>query len=169
MHFSTVDQYYKSCKNCIRYCKSHLWTCNEVKGLYDTIITIIIPTYSYTRKNITRLLRLALLRVLHTCNNTDGNKTCDIMVLWWHYLLLIISLWFTVTHWLQDKIWRETWDYRWHHCVTSLVSFPGYHTSHVHESSTYIRIAKLMKLNTRLKISSQDKMEGRLFVAVFAV
>ena len=29
---------------------------------------------SYTGKNITSLLRLALLLVLHTRNNTDGNK-----------------------------------------------------------------------------------------------
>ena len=29
---------------------------------------------SYTGKNITRLLPLALLLVLRTCSNTDGNK-----------------------------------------------------------------------------------------------
>ena len=28
----------------------------------------------YTRNNITRLLLLALLLVLHSCNNTDSNK-----------------------------------------------------------------------------------------------
>ena len=39
---------------------------------YDKIIITIVP--SYTRKNITCLLPLALLLVLHTRNNTDGNK-----------------------------------------------------------------------------------------------
>ena len=43
-----------------------------IEGLYDKIIITIVP--SYTRKNITCLLLLALLLVLHTCNNTDGNK-----------------------------------------------------------------------------------------------
>ena len=46
--------------------------CNEIKGSYDKIIITIVP--SYTRKNITRFLPLALLLVLHTRNNTDGNK-----------------------------------------------------------------------------------------------
>ena len=45
-------------------------TCNEIEGSYDKIIITIVP--SYTEKNITRLL--ALLLVLHSCNNTDGNK-----------------------------------------------------------------------------------------------
>ena len=36
------------------------------------IIITIVP--SYTGKNITRLLPLALLLVLRTRNNTDGNK-----------------------------------------------------------------------------------------------
>ena len=49
-----------------------VWTCNEIEGSYDKIIITILP--SYTRKNITRLLPLALLLVLRTCNNTDGNK-----------------------------------------------------------------------------------------------
>ena len=47
-------------------------TCNEIEGSYDKIIITIVP--SYTGKNITRLLPLALLLVLHTRNNTDGNK-----------------------------------------------------------------------------------------------
>ena len=46
--------------------------CNEIEGSYDKIIITIVP--SYTGKNITRLLLLALLLVLRTHNNTDGNK-----------------------------------------------------------------------------------------------
>ena len=42
------------------------------KVRYDKIIITILP--SYTGKNITRLLPLAFLYVLRTCNNTDGNK-----------------------------------------------------------------------------------------------
>ena len=49
-----------------------VWTCNEIEGSYDKIIITIVP--SYTGKNITRLLPLALLLVLRTRNNTDGNK-----------------------------------------------------------------------------------------------
>ena len=54
---------------------SHLrcvWMRNEIEGLYDKIIITIVQ--SYTGKNITRLLPLALLLVQHTRNNTDGNK-----------------------------------------------------------------------------------------------
>ena len=46
--------------------------CNEIEGSYDKIIITIVP--SYTGKNIMSLLLLALLLVLHTRNNTDGNK-----------------------------------------------------------------------------------------------
>ena len=46
--------------------------CNEIEGSYDKIIITIVP--NYTGKNITRLLPLALLLVLRTCTNTDGNK-----------------------------------------------------------------------------------------------
>ena len=46
--------------------------CNEIEGSYDKIVITIVP--SYTGKNITRLLPLALLFVLRTHNNTDGNK-----------------------------------------------------------------------------------------------
>ena len=46
--------------------------CNEIEGSYNKIIITIVP--SYTGKNITRLLPLALLLVLRTRNNTDGNK-----------------------------------------------------------------------------------------------
>ena len=58
----------------IRYSKSRawVWTCNESECLYDKIIITIVP--SYTGKNITHLLPLALLLVLRTCYNTDGNK-----------------------------------------------------------------------------------------------
>ena len=49
-----------------------VWQCNEIEGSYDKIIITIVP--SYTRKSIARLLPLALLLVLRTCNNTDGNK-----------------------------------------------------------------------------------------------
>ena len=49
-----------------------VWTCNEIEGSYVKIIITIVP--SYTGKNITRLLPLALLLVLRTRNNTDGNK-----------------------------------------------------------------------------------------------
>ena len=44
-------------------------TCNEIGGSYDKIIITIVP--SYTGKNITRSLPLALLLM---SNNTDGNK-----------------------------------------------------------------------------------------------
>ena len=87
--------YYKSRENPYQYRKSHenpyqvlqvtresvsgttshvrcVWTCNEIEGSYDKIIITIVP--SYTGKNITRLLPLALLLVLRTRNNTDGNK-----------------------------------------------------------------------------------------------
>ena len=42
-------------------------TCNEIEGLYDT------STKLY-RKNIAQSLPLALLLVLCTCNNTNGNE-----------------------------------------------------------------------------------------------
>ena len=55
-----------------------IWTCNEIEGSYDKIIITIAP--SYTGKNITHLLPLALLLVLHTRNNTDGNKLMTFFV-----------------------------------------------------------------------------------------
>ena len=64
---------------------------NEIGGSYDKIITIV-P--SYTGENITRLLSLALVLVLRTCNNTDDNKlvifsgialhNCDIYIVHIH-------------------------------------------------------------------------------------
>ena len=66
----------------IRYCKSHenpyqvlQVTCAASECALkskDKIIITIIP--SYTGKNITRLLPLALLLVLRTHKNTDCNK-----------------------------------------------------------------------------------------------
>ena len=55
----------------IRYYKSRVLHLN-VQGSHDKIIITIVP--SYTGKNITRLLPLALLLVLCTRNNTDRNK-----------------------------------------------------------------------------------------------
>ena len=56
----------------VRICISTTSPCNEIEGSYDKIIITIVP--SYIGKNITRLLPLALLLVLRTRNNTDGNK-----------------------------------------------------------------------------------------------
>ena len=60
-----------------------IWTCNEIEGSYDKIIITIAP--SYTGKNITRLLPLALLLVLRTHNNTDGNKLVIFCGIAWYY------------------------------------------------------------------------------------
>ena len=54
-----------------------------MEGLYDKIIITIVP--SYTGKNITRLLPLALLLVLRTRNNTDGNKLVIFSRIAWYY------------------------------------------------------------------------------------
>ena len=52
------------------------WAASECamksKVLMTKIIINIVQTY--TKKNITRLLPLALLLMLYTWNNTDGNK-----------------------------------------------------------------------------------------------
>ena len=57
---------------CIRYCKSHIlqfFRCSS--GCND----FIIWTFDFiTCSDRTRLLPSVLLLVLHTCNNTDGNK-----------------------------------------------------------------------------------------------
>ena len=45
---------------------------NMHRGLYDKPLLLILP--SYTKINITHLLPSALLLVLRTQNNTDGNK-----------------------------------------------------------------------------------------------
>lgn len=67
-HVRTHTRYYtiKSHTHCI-------WTCNEVIGSY-VWWNHYHQVPSYTGKNITSLLPLVLLLVLHTCNNTDGNK-----------------------------------------------------------------------------------------------
>jgi len=57
--------------------------CNEIEGSYDKIIITIVP--SYTGKNIIRLWPLALLLVLRTRNNTDGNKLVIFSGIAWYY------------------------------------------------------------------------------------
>ena len=79
---------------CIRYYKSHalIWTCNEMKGSYDRIIIIIIP--SYTGKSITRLLPLAMLLVLHTRNNRRQQLvifSSIALYLWWYLYNIILQ------------------------------------------------------------------------------
>ena len=61
--------YYKSCECPYQYYKSHA-LCLNVQGSYDKVIITIVP--SYTGKNITCLLPLALLLMLRTRNKTDG-------------------------------------------------------------------------------------------------
>ena len=60
-----------------------VWMRNEIKGTYDKIIITIVP--SYTGKNITRLWPLALLLMLRTRNNTDGNKLVIFSNIAWYY------------------------------------------------------------------------------------
>ena len=127
----------------ISYCKSqricisttsyacYVWTYNKIRGLYYEITIIIVP--SYTGKNITRLLPLALLLVLRTRNNTDGNKlvifsgiasyngdnyivcmwpTCSVLIQHTHLLLLIgCSTMDRGVHTLLSNplCWNTTW------------------------------------------------------------
>ena len=72
-----------------------IWTCNEIEGSYYKIIITIVP--SYTRKSITHLLPLALLLVLHTRNNTDGNKFVIFSGIAWYYGDNYIYIQFTGT------------------------------------------------------------------------
>ena len=81
-----------------------VWTCNEIRGSYDKIIITIVP--SYTGKNITRLLPLAL----RTRNNTDGNKLVIFSGIAWYYgdtyiviSACIVCRWST---WWETKIQR---------------------------------------------------------------
>ena len=62
--------YYKSRKN--PYQVLQVTCAASERAMKSKIIITIVP--SYTGKNITRLLPLALLLVLCTRNNTDGNK-----------------------------------------------------------------------------------------------
>ena len=68
-------------KSCIFYYKSRedlyqvlqvTCPCLKIEDLYDKTL----PQYyqAIPEKNITHLLLLALLLMLHTCNNTDSNK-----------------------------------------------------------------------------------------------
>ena len=79
-----------------------VWTCNEIEGSYDKIIITIVP--SYTRKNITCLLPLALLLVLHTRNDTDDNKTRD-TALYYDDTYMYIAL----REPLDDPIFQSFW------------------------------------------------------------
>ena len=65
-------QYYKSRENPYPVLQVTRAASERAMSSYDKIIITIVP--SYTGKNITRLLPLALLLVLRTRNNTDGNK-----------------------------------------------------------------------------------------------
>ena len=67
---------------------------------------------SYTRKNITRLLPLALLLVLRTCNNTDSNKLVILSGIAWYYgdnyilalLLIVLTFHNIVRQWKGPKM-----------------------------------------------------------------
>ena len=100
--------YYKSCENPYQVLQvtresvsgttSHVRcveTCNEIEGSYNKIIITIVP--SYTGKNITHLLLLALLLMLRTRNNTDGNKLVIFsgIALYYGdtYIICIVYLW----------------------------------------------------------------------------
>ena len=65
-------RYYKSRENPYQVLQVTCAASEHAMGSYDKIIITIVP--SCTGENITRLLPLALLLVLHTRNNTDGNK-----------------------------------------------------------------------------------------------
>ena len=80
---------------------SHVRTSECAMGSYDKIIITIVP--SYTGKNITCLLPLALLLVVHTRNNTDGNK---LMI----QLCTMVILMYQFRKWIQP----QHCDYTWH-------------------------------------------------------
>ena len=74
-------QYYKSRENLYQLLQEVMCTCLNVhlpecamKSKVHTIKSLPTAVSSYTRKNITHLLPLALLLMLCTRNNTDGSK-----------------------------------------------------------------------------------------------
>ena len=80
---------------------SHVRTSECAMGSYDKIIITIVP--SYTGKNITRLLPLALLLVVRTRNNTDGNK-----------LMIQLCTMVILMHQFRKWIQPQHCDYTWH-------------------------------------------------------
>ena len=89
----------------IRYYKSRACILNVQwnQDSYDKIIITIVS--SYTRKNIIRLLPLALLLGLYvyTRNNTDSNKLVIYIlhysfVLWWYLYTCNIVCTYTTSH-----------------------------------------------------------------------
>ena len=80
--------------SCMQFIKSHIFLLYmSHKNLYQVLqvtctasehamkLTVDISlTPSYTRNNIPQLLRLALLLMLDTRNNTDGNKLVIFLV-----------------------------------------------------------------------------------------
>ena len=74
---------YKSCENIISYA-SHaccIWICNEIEGSYDQFIITMVP--SYTGRNITHLLPLALLLVTIQTATNSRYFLCSLL-LWWY-------------------------------------------------------------------------------------
>ena len=69
VRISTIQVMYQYYNSCISRSHTHnVWMWNEIRDLYNKRITTIVPSY------IVRLLRLGLLFVLWTHNNTDGNQ-----------------------------------------------------------------------------------------------
>ena len=104
--WESCESLYQCYDSHIRYYKSHVhvWMCNEIKGSYDKIIITIVP--SYTRKNITHLLPLALLLMLHPRNNTDSNKQVRYsFVLWWY--LYIACQCFLGPYWSKGALLEQ--------------------------------------------------------------
>ena len=50
-----------------------IWTCNEIGGLYGKVVITIIP--SYTGKNITHLLPLTMLLLMHTVTTQTATNS----------------------------------------------------------------------------------------------
>ena len=67
--------YYKSCENPYQVLQVMCAVSEGAMKLKVCMIKSLSPWYqAILEKTITSLLPLALLLVLHTCNNTDGNK-----------------------------------------------------------------------------------------------